>query len=349
MTSAQTHVEAPLPLHFASTLSAVKASDLAIFLLGTLCWLEIRLVGVFYVGELILAAIALGFPFMGILRQKDAKFLRLFLSLGALYLLSLVFTDIYRGTPVGDFSRGWLRTTIFLAGFMGLIVIGYKKPKRLLIWVAGSALSLWLNFLLFRAPGSWVEHWKADLGEIVIVSVLLCLNSRRTLLSYVTLAALTVLNLLFDARSPAIFCLLTLIMLFIKMRRPRTGKKILRAQAIVFTVLVVAAFAWLYSFSQSAGANFYGNKDLTLRRDNSGAIRLAGFYVAFRAISESPVIGHGSWAGSYELARFSQRNNPSWGGFCLRSNFLIIILLILLERMRLLRIRKFCRHGWKLG
>ena len=63
--------------------------------------------------------------------------------------------------------------------------------------------------------------------------------------------------------------------------------------------VLVAALGFGVMYRSGLGFT-HTRMELQQRREGSNAIRLAGLVVAYRAIRESPVLGHGSWARSDE-------------------------------------------------
>jgi len=67
-------------------------------------------------------------------------------------------------------------------------------------------------------------------------------------------------------------------------------------------MVIVVIFVYLYNYSENLPITVGTRSiDLAERRQYSNAFRIAGFYAGFKAISESPVIGLGSWAKSNSI------------------------------------------------
>src|SRR2546425_9152971 len=113
--------------------TAARVSDVLAFLFGAACWVAVQVLGRLYIGELFLLVCAVGLPvlFATLRGYPERRLLGLFLGLGGLYFVGLVATDLYRHTPFADYARGWARALIYLGNFSGLLVLGYRRPVRL--------------------------------------------------------------------------------------------------------------------------------------------------------------------------------------------------------------------------
>src|SRR5439155_27376292 len=109
---------------------------------------------------------------------------------------ALVAADPYRQPPFQDHSRGWARAWVYQGDFAGLLVLGYRRPLRLLRFVAGTAVSQ----LALSAFGLWPADWKFGYAYPVTIGILLLLDAQRRLLAFVMLVALGLAHLLLDYR-----------------------------------------------------------------------------------------------------------------------------------------------------
>jgi len=274
-----------------SRLSLV-ASDAFAFLVGAVAFVEVQAVGRLYVGELILLICGLGLPLLyGRLRtQRERRLLAWFFLLATMYLLALVAADLYRRTPFTDYARGWARALVFLGDFAGLITLGYRRPSRLVLLVAGTVVSQ----LALTVFGLWPADWKFGYAYPATVALLVLVDSRKPVWSFMTLGILGVVHLLMDYRMFGGICLLTGILSYVKGSHSSRG---IRPRAVVMAVGAAAVFGFVYL----SGAGLTGSaSDRVERRQGSNIERLAGFVVAGEAIRESPIVGHGSWPKSDE-------------------------------------------------
>ena len=271
---------------------SVVASDAFAFLVGAVAFVEVQVVGRLYVGELILFVCGFGLPLLyrRLSTRRERRLLAWFFLLAAMYLLALVTADLYRGTAFTDYARGWARALVFLGGLAGLITLGYRRPTRLVLFVAGTVVSQ----LALTGFGFWPADWKFGYAYPATAAVLVLVSSRKHVLSFAVLTCLALAHLLMDFRIFGAICIVAAILTYVK-GSPSGIRR--RFVALVAATGAVAAFAFVYFVGATLGGDA---DDLIARRQGSNIERLAGFMVGAEAIRESPLIGHGSWAKSDE-------------------------------------------------
>ncbi|MDF1613097.1 O-antigen ligase family protein [Stygiobacter electus] len=283
-----------------SNKQGIKIKEIFIFGLGALTWSEINLVGKLYIGEIILAIYAIMFLTSGVYKEYSNKYLKTIFLLWCLYFLSLIISDLYRGSTFLDYSRGWSRAVFLLTNAFGLFYLGAKNKSYLYYWLSGSIISLWLQYLLMG--GYSMNGWKFGLSTPLIFSILLLVNSRKNKLVILILALLGIINIILDFRSMAGFCFASLFLYLLSIRYKKYGYFIKDVKVSILAFLMILSFAYLYNYSQKLVAISADNtEELAQRRQYSDAFRIAGFYAGAKAIAESPIIGLGSWAKSNSI------------------------------------------------
>jgi len=158
------------------------------------------------------------------------------------------------------------------------------------LFVGGTVLSQ----LALLTVGVGQSGWKFGLAYPVTVGALVLIDSRRHLRTFLLLASLAVLNLLLDYRIFGALCLVAGAATLLEGARFSIGARIVAGGAVLAAAL---GFGLVY---RSAIGLTGTRMDLQQRRAGSNAARVAGLVVAYHAIRESPVLGHGSWARSDE-------------------------------------------------
>jgi hypothetical protein len=286
--------------------------DALVLLVPTLTFLEFRLIGRLFLSEIML----IGFiPFLlfskgWMLRDPLPK--KLF-TLGVLWLFAQVITDLIRGTPFQDYSRGWAKITFFMLNFAALYMLLYNNRRRLILFALGLVFS---GFLAYKfkidSPFSYARSypWKFGIGSpITFLMVLLTTISfvyRVRFLPSLILASLAILNLYLGFRSLAGICFLAGVYTFIQQRFVGNVnvrvKPSLKKIALISFLFFGAAIFFIKSYEYAAENYWLGEKARDHYRFQSAGdfgIILGGrgaLYSAVRAITDSPLIGHGSWA-----------------------------------------------------
>ena len=234
--------------------------------------------------------------------------------LGA-WLAVLVATDIYRGSFIGDYLRGWAKLIFF---GIDIYVLGrlLTTERRLLLWCIGwsaaFAISTWSAF------DDFATRWKFGIGLAVVSAVaalgLLFWQRRRSVLAAI-MALLClgagVTSLFLNARNSFLSLSLSGLLLSIAavpaLRRGFIALWDRHGYLVLAGALAAAYFAGVV-YVEGASVGFFGDeareKLEAQRSDASDPVlgALAGgrdeFYSSSAAISDSPIVGYGSWARS---------------------------------------------------
>lgn len=270
----------------------VHLGDAVAGIIGAACALDVQVIGRLYLGELLLGGLALG---TGLLwatlpAGRPRRWLAWLLAGFATYLLTLVATDLYRGTEARNYLRGWFRALLYAGDVLGLVVLGFQRRERLLWWTVGFAVSSLL--VLVPAGALTLANWKFGAAVPVTLLALASIDGREGGGGYPTVVLLVLAHLLLDYRSLAAFCLLVGLGLALARRRQRHGGPLLGLRALVLAGVAAGAFGALYV--SNAGLLSSGEA-LADRRVSSNIERAAGFIIGYDVISRSPLIGYGSW------------------------------------------------------
>ncbi len=282
--------------------------DAIVLLIPTLAFLEVRLIGRMFLSEIILIGLL---PFLlffkgWMLRGPLPKKL---IALGLLWLFAQLITDLIRGTPFQDYSRGWAKITFLLANFAALYMLLYGSRKRLVLFALGLVFSGFLAYKFNPSVYASSHPWKFGVGfSITLLLILLSMSnfvSRVRLFPSLILFFLTSLNLYMGLRSTAGVCFLaggyTFAQQIFVTNVHVSIKPSLKKVAFISLLVIVAIVSFLKFYDYAAEYYWLGKRARDLIRLQSGSFGVflggrAALYSATQAIVDSPVIGHGSWA-----------------------------------------------------
>lgn len=285
--------------------------DAAVLLIPTLTFMEFRLVGRLFLSEIILIGLL---PFLLFFKGRvlRAPLPKKLIALGLLWMFAQVITDLIRGTPFNDYARGWAKITFFLANFAALYMLLYGNKRRLVLFALGLVFS---GFLAYKfnidSPFFYARSYPWKFGVGAPTTLLLILFSTTTFVSRVRLLPslilffLALLNLYMGFRSLAGACFLAGVYTFTQQRFVVNvdvgAKPSLKKVALIIVLVVVAAISFIKFYEYAAEHYWLGKRANDLIRIQSGSFGVLlggriGVYSAARAIIDSPVIGHGSWA-----------------------------------------------------
>lgn len=266
--------------------------------IGALMYVSFQAGGQFFAGEMLMLAILPVLAFdrfhrqRAALKSQNSLWYPLYVLLGCLtitytgYLLS----DLYRNNAPSDFMRGWAR--LFFLGIDLLVATMLVSVRRSNLWL----LAIGYGFggaLLLLAQGLPLAQWKLGYAEPVTLGfiALSCLI-KRTNIRGLALLGLGMINVLWDYRSLAAFCVVAAVIGWLNQWSQGGRVKVVRGVVLV-TVLAVLV-----------GIGYYASQgSFAQRRQASNTIRLSSAMVGFSAILESPLIGYGSWGRDTRFAK----------------------------------------------
>jgi hypothetical protein len=287
-----------------------------LFLLGLFCFWEVRLLGALTLTELVLFCFAF-FYLKDLPHLLSGKIARAVVVLLALWLGSQVLTDFYRSTPFRDWSRGWGKIIIWSANFSVFYHWLQVNSRRALWLLWGIAGGLTIAAVLRMEYYTAILLWKFGLAlPSLFACGLLFTRWPRSPLYGVALIGLSMIGMALSFRSYSGLCLVTaalwIVWLFVSRKeRPFIVKKTSwwLAGTSVAVLLVGVFFYSLLALNNVFGPEQRFRTEQQMRRgigllgshpmaEPVGLIAGARseFLVALRAISDSPVLGHGSWA-----------------------------------------------------
>jgi hypothetical protein len=242
----------------------------------------------------------------------------------AIWLSALVLTDVVRGTEFRDLIRGWARIGFLVVDFLALYWL-LTTPRRFLVWLLAFSVGVGLKAVLVHQDPA--TQWKFGLsaGAFFASASVVLLASRSSgragapvsaatldLLGLLTVAA-TAVSLALNARSSALAFLLAGMLVLAcrgKALRRTLGSLAARHVWVVALLAVAALYGVGRTYIAATQAGLLGEEARSrLQMQTLDAadpvIGLIGggrgeFFASVRAIADSPVIGHGSWARSAE-------------------------------------------------
>lgn len=265
-----------------------------------------------FVGQLYLSdLLALGL-LLFMVRAPDftqrLALLRLFFGLLGLWLVALVATDLIRQSPPEDFLRGWAKIVFFGVHVAALWLFLPRRRAYFVSFALGSAIAWGLGVADQFEGYEWKFGY--DRAAMFLLIGAICVASTRFALlrslSPLFIAALAFFILFQNARSPFLIILLTAGLCGLVIVVERWPALQARIRAPIFAVLLLlgaGASALIASFygtlAESGTLGIGAQRKYEIQTAGDVPLLLGGrseSIISLRAISDSPVIGHGSWA-----------------------------------------------------
>ncbi|MFH0938677.1 MAG: O-antigen ligase family protein [Planctomycetota bacterium] len=281
---------------------SVTISDTIAFALPCLSFLEIQLVGRLFISEIImLLVIAIKAIGSGLSIDRRAEII---LKLAGVWLFAQIMTDLARQSAFEDYSRGWAKIIFFTANlcFMAQFL---RTSRTILIFALGFAASTLLAFLINPnlAPNA-DGYWKFGYSHSVTIAGLALLIPLRkhTTFCGMGLLSLATVNLLLGCRSMAGLIVATMMIQFMRSSDDQsaiadTPSRVFRVASAL--ILIGVIFTSIYEYALDNAWTEYSLRDKQNRQSGDFGSIFGGraeIWASSRAIMDSPIIGHGSWA-----------------------------------------------------
>lgn len=282
-----------------------SAFSIACLLTGACYSIRINIIGEATLAELLLPL--LGLYAIAHPRGRKVFQTKVFWILLLSMLVTLggyVLSDLIRETPQAQYLRGWGRMALVITGFLSLSLMVAMQRQSLWWFVAGMGIGriLYLRLML----GTPISMWKFSqdgfgYGEPFTLAAAALAYFLPPRWASVVLAAVGAASVYYDFRIQSLVCLMIAGLVWARSRRPDQPVKSGTGQ-LQLAVLLTATIVMIYAGLKLSESDYAAN-----RRDVSDIGRKAGKTFAMKAISESPLIGYGSWSRSAQFQRMHEQ------------------------------------------
>jgi hypothetical protein len=276
-------------------------------LIGLALPVEFNVIGRLTLSDALCAALV---PFLLVSRWREVagRQSRAILILGCLWLFSSVITDFIRNTPSEDFARGWAKISFLLIDLISLQCIIRNRLGHAVSFVffcsLGSALKLSLGIGGIEFGGDVLGiAWKFGYGILFAeICFLIAIYARRTGIAQTVSNVIPFIASGFAlvTNSRNLFAITVLSSLINIFRQP--GHKISYYKLAIYIFCgCVAGYGIVGVYKYAASDGILGSaaqaKYEAQAANSLGLIVGRGeFFSSTRAIADSPILGHGSWA-----------------------------------------------------
>lgn len=289
---------------------AVSFLDVAAFFVPLLRFVEIEVLGRLYFTEILLGAL-LPVLFVRFGRRLSAPLPRTVIWLLVVWLLAQVVTDLIRGSAFFDYARGWAMIGFALSNFGALYLLLDGRPRRIVLFAVGAALGTIVGHVAAPSDYALAHPWKFGYGTAVTwLLVLLAVRFARgrgyaRLCPAAVLFTVAALNIFMSSRAVGGIAFLAGCYLAAHaLHSPRFRPNRIRPRQLAVLGAVAAVGAWgalqFYEHAVQAGwLGWEGRHKYEMQAYGDYGLLVGGrseILVSSRAVLESPLIGHGSWA-----------------------------------------------------
>jgi hypothetical protein len=290
-------------------------TNLFIFIVAALGRVSVNLIGDLYITEIILlfTIFYLGKGFSWLLKSRTFNMLMIF---AGLWLLNQMITDVYRATPLLDWTRGWAKIIFLIIDFTGVALLTRFRMDRIVIFFSGIGFSLLLQYLFFpneaQVGGEFGDGaWKFGVGAFfnMIAAVFCATKLSRRLMGpvggYLPLIVVSLIDLALNNRSSFGLSMAAAAFGMFKQwinHSPRLRERLtllhfvcilvggmVLSQGIIAIYTTAAINNWL---GDAAREKYEMQTTGDIGLFQGGRMESAA---SLQAIQDSPILGHGSW------------------------------------------------------
>ena len=292
------------------------AGDGLSFLIALSVPFSVRFVGSLPVSEIILVPLV---PIFWVLRKRQLvpPMLKTIFFLMGFWLFGQILTDLYRRTPAVDWMRGDAAIVFFALDLAGLFVLLTGSERRKAIFLVGMAIGELAVVRLQPSESSLGEPWKFgySFGTMMLVVLISCFfySRHKYVLAGLCFVGIIGVNLLENYRSPVLNLIIAMVLVLPIIPEKIGSLRLLPRVGSIMRVCILAGMAIGAGLAASAlvhlatSAGFVSEGAQAKNEEQSGGgiggILLKGrpeILVSSRAVMESPILGHGSWAKDYK-------------------------------------------------
>jgi hypothetical protein len=297
-------------------LKRIKVLDVIAFLVPVTQFLQINVVGRLYMPDVLLACM-LPMLFFARGQRLRARLPMIFILLAFLWLFGQVVTDIVRATVFRDYIRGWAKIAFTLVNFCALYLLLHGHRRRFILYAVGLTAGGLISY--FVNPNAYAEGlpWKFGYGEpatwfLVLLAAAVIIHKRQgPFFASGVLVGAAALNIFMGFRSLGGICFLAASYLFVQARWAQRLASIRtrpRQVVLIGMVLAIAGVGVIQMYDYTARAGLLG-EDAQEKYESQAfgeyGLLVGGrgeMLVSGRAILDSPILGHGSWAKDHEYS-----------------------------------------------
>ena len=278
----------------------------------------VQLFGQFMVAEFVAVFGVLTFNLMALMRSIPQ--VRIILFGYGLLLYALIVSDLYNGTPMNDFLRGWASiifgviSTLFLTA---QFIKSSRAPYMFLIAMIIGVIIFGEGALELSIVEEKSNYFKVRFEPFLtpFVALLACWFWRFNRLYAVGfIIAFGIIYMGFDARSSGVVLLFSAVLLLIQSLDMRPKFSQIMAASVIFGALAYTGYVYYVNQVLHHGLGGSNAKQLERAANPYNPFELLfhgrrEVVVGLEAVTDRPILGYGSWArdtdGTYNLLAYT--------------------------------------------
>ncbi|MBC57583.1 MAG: hypothetical protein CL814_11715 [Confluentimicrobium sp.] len=283
--------------------SALGFHNVMLFLLPALTAVRVNFVGQLMASDFLVVVLLVILLMRGIVDFRQ-PYIRGILIFYSLWVVGMLASDLWNVSPLVNLMKGWAMVGLFGIYLVVIFTLADGRRDRLFAAMIGYAIAGILNAFGGSARGSFFDiQWKFGAGNAMTIFFLLLVilagfGRRQTGFSLMLMAPV---HLFLDARSLFLRTFLAGALCTFSQRVTRARNRAIAA--FLFLALLIGGMTLGETiYDQVIRTGIFGQEMLEkhLRQTEAGNNILLGgrpeSIISLRAIKDSPILGHGSWA-----------------------------------------------------
>ena len=233
-------------------------------------------------------------------------------ALMGFWLIGQILTDIYRQTAQIDWLRGDAAIGFFFMDLVFFTMLLRGNERRKILFISGLAVGALVYARIVIDPVIDSHSWKLgySVGMNLLAVLISCLFFKRRyyIVALGIFAGMAMINLMFNYRSAALILILTAVLSVPVIPEQIGPWRVLpphgsKRRLIVLVVLTLGAGLTALSAVDFLTSRGYLGEDAESKNQTQSQVKgglLVGgrpeILVSSRAVMDSPILGHGSWA-----------------------------------------------------
>lgn len=251
------------------------------------------------------------------LRQKPVPTV---LTLGVIWLLAQIVTDLARNSAPEDYFRGWIKICFVLVNFTVVWLVICSTRRRFVLYGVGLAIGTIVSFYIHPSEDAISSPWKFGLGGSITMLVAMFagqFKNYRYLGIVLPFSVLAIVHVFKDFRIMAVICFIVPIysLFLMSARREKLGHVRLAMLALMIAG-GIGGFGLVYAHYAKLGVFGKYAQDKQEAQSGAGGMLLGGrseILASSQAILDSPLLGHGSWARDSRYAAILDERRAALG------------------------------------
>lgn len=262
----------------------------------------LNLIGELYATELLLPILAVMLLFSGKAIHVIKQPIFWSISLACLVMMmGYIISDLVAGTSPSNYLRAWGRNAVLLSDLLAMTMIAGSDKRYIWWYILGTAIG---SLIYLRINGVLLDNYSWKLGGYGRATLMIVMAIGYLIPNILTVGLLIcvgIFSIYMDTRGLGATCLILAGILWIRNVNPKKLHISIKSLTTIFVAGAIVISIILIALTQT-------DDEYSNRRGESNTGRFGAIKIGIIAISDSPLLGFGSWGeGTKKYATMYQK------------------------------------------